>query len=86
MILGTVHALDPFAGGLAAVCRARVTLTSDVSKDNAQVTCEGCRARLACPACGWPIPISSAAALAGGRRYHLACAAKLELGADHLTR
>lgn len=74
----SVHALDPFAGSLAAVCRARVTVTSEVSKDAEKVTCDVCRERLVCPACGWPIPISSAAALARGRRYHIACAAKLE--------
>jgi hypothetical protein len=81
VIVRPIHALDPFAGGLAAVCRAKVTLTSDVSKEAKDVTCMTCRERLSCPSCGWPIPISSAAAMAGGRRYHLACAAKLNLEA-----
>ncbi len=75
-----VHALDR-AGGFTAVCRARVTVTSQITKDDAQITCEECRLRLTCPTCGWPIPVSAAAALAGGRRYHMACAAKLELDA-----
>ena len=79
MIQRPVHALDPFGGKLAALCRARVTVTTDVSKDDAKVTCESCRQRVTCPACGWPIPISAAAALAKGRRYHTACALKLEL-------
>ena len=79
MILRPVHALDPFGGRLAALCRARVTVTSDVSKDDAKVTCEACRQQALCPACGWPIPISAAAAIARGRRYHTACALKLEL-------
>ena len=82
MILGEIHALDP-SGGLVAVCRARVTVTSQVSKDNGKVTCEACRERLVCPACGWPIPISAAAALFRGRRYHTACALKLELDSTH---
>jgi hypothetical protein len=73
----TVHALDA-AGGFAAVCRSRVTVTSDVSRDDAQVTCEECRLRLKCPACGWPIPVSVAAVFTGGRRYHIACAGKLD--------
>ena len=77
----TIHALDAFTGTLMAVCRARVTITSQISKDDAKVTCEACRERLSCPACGWPIPISAAAALARGRRYHRACATKLELDA-----
>ena len=76
-----VHALDPFAGRLAAVCRARVTITSEVSKDSAQITCEACHEQLTCPGCGWPVPISSAAALAAGRRYHVACASGLEMDA-----
>jgi hypothetical protein len=74
-----IHALDPFGGKLAALCRARVSITSDVSKDDTKVTCEACRDRVKCPGCGWPIPISAAAAEHKGRRYHAACALKLEI-------
>jgi len=56
-----------------------VAVTSDVSKDDAKITCERCRELLSCPACGWPIPISAAGAVNRGRRYHIACAAKLEV-------
>lgn len=73
-----VHALDAAIGGFAAVCRSRVKVTSDVSRDEAQVTCEVCRSRLTCPACRWPIPVTVAAVFTGGRRYHVACAGKLD--------
>jgi hypothetical protein len=76
-----IHALDSSARGLAAVCRTRVTTTSDVARDPDLITCEACRLSLTCPACGWPIPVSTAAAMARGRRYHIACASKLELEA-----
>ena len=80
-----IHALDPFGGKLAALCRARVSITSEVSKDPSKVTCESCQDAVKCPACGWPIPISAAAALAKGRRYHTACALKLELDSPSST-
>ena len=74
-----IHAMDASAGTLMAVCRSRVTITSQLSKDEAKVTCEDCHEHLKCLACGWPIPISSRAARARGRRYHPACAEKLDL-------
>ena len=77
-LLRPIHALDPFGGKLAALCRARVTVTSEVSKDTSKVTCEACQEQATCPSCGWPIPISAAAATARGRRFHTACALKLE--------
>ena len=76
-----IHALDGSAGKLVAVCRSRVTVTSQVSKDSAKVTCELCHAQLLCPGCGWLIVGNTPAAMAAGRRYHAACAAKLELDA-----
>jgi len=80
-----IHALDGSAGKLVAVCRSRVTVTSQVSKDGDKVTCELCRERLQCPGCGWPIAANTPAVLAAGRRYHAACAVKLELDAPPPT-
>ena len=76
-----IHALDGSAGKLIAVCRSRVSVTSQVTKDSAKVTCELCQAQLQCPGCGWVIMGNTPAVLAAGRRYHAACAVKLQLDA-----